>query len=170
MKVKCSAVLFSLLLLLLPQAAQASCQMKEPQGAVILAVEGQISNCNHGMGVHFDIAMLEALPKTEVKTQNPWEVGEVTYEGVLLRDLAQAVGVTGTVLAFKALNDYSVDIDVADTQAVGVILAYKRNGEYMPVREKGPLFVVFPFSEMSANDLQKRYGQSVWQVAKITVK
>jgi hypothetical protein len=93
-----------------------------------------------------------------------------TYEGVLLRDLLKTVEANGTVLSIAALNDYSADMDVADTQSIDVILAFKRNGKYMPVREKGPLFVVFPFSDRPSLKVQQRFAQSVWQVSRITVK
>jgi hypothetical protein len=51
-----------------------------------------------------------------------------------------------------------------------VILALKRNGEYMPVRDKGPLFVIYPFDSKPELKTQTYYGRSVWQVAKIVVK
>jgi hypothetical protein len=150
--------------------AAAACHMAQPEGQVILTVEGQIRNCNSGLEARFDFAMLEALPKTVVKTENPWDAGMNIYEGVLLRDLADAVEANGTVLRFTALNDYRADIPVADTLSAGVILAYRRNGSQMPVSEKGPLFVVFPFSGDPSLSDETRYAQSVWQVTRITVK
>jgi hypothetical protein len=61
-------------------------------------------------------------------------------------------------------------MDVEDTQSIDVILAFRRNGKHMPVREKGPLFVVFPFSDQPSLRVQQRFAQSVWQVSRITVK
>lgn len=160
------------LLLLQFTAVQAAsgCSLPQPTGPVILVVEGQIRNCNSGLEARFDLPMIEALPRTAVKTQNPWEASWVTYEGVLIRDLLKFVDANGTVLKITALNDYRADLNVSDTHSISVILAYKRNGEYMPVREKGPLFIVFPFSENSSLATEERYAQSVWQVARITVK
>lgn len=150
--------------------AAVACQMEQPKDQVILTVEGQIRNCNSGLEARFDFAMLEALPRTVVKTENPWDAGMNTYEGVLLRDLVDAVDANGTVLSIVALNDYRADVTVADTRATAVILAYRRNGARMPVREKGPLFVVFPFSDDPALEDETRYAQSVWQVTRISVK
>jgi hypothetical protein len=82
----------------------------------------------------------------------------------------EIVKANGTVLRIAALNDYSADIDVADTESIDVILAFKRNGKYMPVRERGPLLVVFPFSDEPDLKVQQRFIQSVWQVSRITVK
>jgi hypothetical protein len=160
------------LLLLQSMAAGATspCPAEQPKGAVVLVVDGLIQGCESSFEVKFDLPMLEALPKTVVKTENPWDPGMSTYEGVLLRDLVRFVNASGTVLSFTALNDYRTDIDVSDTQSINVILAYKRNGEFMPVRDKGPLFVVFPFSDDPSLAVEARYAQSIWQVARMTVK
>lgn len=160
-------------LLLLPielSATAYACQMAEPKGPVILTVEGQIRNCNSGLEARFDLAMLEALPQAVVKTENPWEKGLNTYVGVPLRDLLDAVDANGTVLRITALNDYRAEIDVADRGTHGVVLAYRRNGARMPVSERGPLFVVFPFTDNPLLAVEERFAQSVWQVARITVK
>ena len=41
---------------------------------------------------------------------------------------------------------------------------------YLPVRDKGPFFVVFPFTDVPELATEERYAQSVWQVNQITVK
>lgn len=148
----------------------AACDLPTPGGPVILTVEGQIERCNAGLEVQFDIAMLEALPKHQVTTENPWDKGKPTYDGVLLRDLLSFVKANGTVLEISALNDYSAELPVADVQKINVILSYKRNGEYLLVPDKGPLFVVFPFSDNPALQSEERHVQSVWQVSRIAVK
>lgn len=164
------AAAFILLQLVWAGAAAAACDLPSPAGEVILKVEGQIQACNTGLEVRLDLAMIEALPKKEIKTQNPWEQGVVSYEGVLLRDLLDYVKANGTTISITALNDYRADISVEDARNIDVILAYKRNGTYMPVREKGPLFVVFPFTDDPSLAIESRFAQSVWQVARITVK
>jgi hypothetical protein len=160
--VLCLQVLFS--------GESSACQFSKPKGTVILTVEGQISHCSEGLVVQFDMHQLEQLPRQTVTTENPWQQGAATYEGVLLRDLAAHVGARGRVLSIAALNDYSADIDISDMQTIDIILAYRRDGQLMPVREKGPLFVIFPFSGQFLPELDKRYAQSVWQVSRITVK
>ncbi len=164
------AAAFLMLQVVWAGAATAACDLPSPTGDIILKIEGQIQACNTGLEVRLDMAMIEALPKHEIKTQNPWEQGVVTYQGVLLRDLLDYVKANGTVMSLTALNDYRADISVEDARTIGVVLAYKRNGTYMPVREKGPLFVVFPFTDDPALANESRFAQSVWQVARITVK
>ena len=40
----------------------------------------------------------------------------------------------------------------------------------MPVRDKGPLFIIYPFDANPELKSQTYYSRSVWQVAKIVVK
>ncbi|MFN4142534.1 molybdopterin-dependent oxidoreductase [Aestuariivirga sp.] len=147
-----------------------ACSLELPKGKTVLTVQGRIGECNVENRVDFDLAMIEALPKTVVKTENPWEQGVVSYEGVLLRDFLAHVKAEGSILRIEALNDYRSDITAADAEAYDVILAYKREGNYMPVREKGPFFVVFPFTDLPSLATEERFGQSVWQVSRITVR
>ncbi len=84
--------------------------------------------------------------------------------------LMAEVGATGSSLVAYALNDYSTEIPMEDFTRYPVMLALKRNGEYMPVRDKGPLFIVYPYDSSPELKHQKYYSRSAWQVAKMVVK
>lgn len=160
----------AILLQLLICGAASACSIPRPAGEVILTINGLIENCTDGLELNLDLAMLEKLPQHTVKTANPWEIDAVTYEGVLLRDLLEFAGAHGDTIVVTALNDFRADISIADTKGYDVILAYKRDGQLMPVRDKGPLFVVFPFTDEPGLATETYYAQSVWQVSRITVK
>ena len=81
----------------------------------------------------------------------------------------QAVRAEGEVVVAGSLNDYETKIPMNDFAQFGVLLALKRNGEYMPVREKGPLFIVYPFDSKPELKSQKYYGRSAWQLARLVV-
>lgn len=147
-----------------------ACDIEKPKGEVILVIDGKINACNESREVRLDLAMIEALPRHSIKTQNPWDDGTATYDGVLLRDLMQFVKADGTTAVVAALNDYRADIPLIDMDTYSILLAFRRDGVDLPVRNKGPLFVVFPFSEYPELKTEVRYGQSVWQVNRITLK
>jgi hypothetical protein len=142
--------------------------LSPPAGDVVLTVSGAIGASNAGDLAEFDLAMLEALPKHEVRTTTPWTDGVTTFEGFALKDLLAAVGATGTELSAIALNDYATTIPVSDGD-LGVIVAYKVNGDYISVREKGPLWVIYPFDERPELKTEINYGRSIWQMTKIEV-
>ncbi len=144
--------------------------LAEPIGKTILEISGKISVFNDGTTARFDRPMLEGLGMTSFKTVTPWYNEPVTFEGVLMTTLFDAVGAAGERAVVTALNDYTSEIPVADFREFGVLLALKRDGAYMPVRDKGPLFIVYPYDSRAELRQQKYYSRSAWQVAKIVVK
>jgi len=141
-----------------------------PTGEVILTIDGAIANTTDGKQAQFDRAALEAMGLTVVETSTPWTDGVVRYEGVLGRDLMKHVGANGTKLVATALNDYLADIPLSDLTDYDVILAIKANGEYLPIRDKGPIFVVYPLDSDSALLNNTIYSRCVWQLARLTVQ
>ena len=142
-----------------------------PQASkVILTVSGNIHPSDKSGSVQFDRAALEALGTVTIETNTPWFKGPVKFEGVSLDKLMQAVGAKGERVVVVALNDYSSEIPIEDFAKYNAILALKRDGEYMPVRDKGPLFIVYPFDSKPELKSQKFYSRSVWQVKAIEIR
>ena len=79
------------------------------------------------------------------------------------------MGATGQTLRIAALNDYAADMPAADAHDIPVILATRIGGAVIPVRDKGPLFVIYPFDEMPELFNELYFGRSVWQVRSIEV-
>lgn len=171
---KHGASLFAALAVLLfsfvvPAAAQDT-ELPKPEGNVILTIDGNIGATN-GEGVaDFDIAMLEKLKSEKIKTSTPWFDNEVEFEGALMTELMKLVQADGKEVVVTALNDYQAPVPIADFAAHGTILAYKRDGEYMPVSDKGPLFIIYPYDSDPELNTQKYYSRSVWQIRRFTVR
>ena len=140
-----------------------------PAGDVILTVRGMIENKNDGDRMTFDRAMLEKLPVTSFKTTTNWTEGEHEFTGVLLSDLLAAVNASGTTLRATALNDYTVEIPVSDARKGGPIIAYAVDGKAMSVRDKGPLWVVYPYDSAAEYRSETIYSRSIWQLDRIEV-
>jgi hypothetical protein len=150
-------------------ASAADAALAKPTGKVILTISGKIGVFNDGNTAKFDVEMLEALGSSSFTTATPWYDGPVTFTGVLMTKLMQTVRASGETVVAAALNDYETKIPVSDFAQFGVLLALKRNGEYMPVREKGPLFIVYPYDSNSDLKSQKYYGRSAWQLARLVI-
>ncbi|WP_244613288.1 putative pterin-binding protein [Modicisalibacter radicis] len=158
------------LLLVMPTLLWADARLPLPEGRVILSVTGKLSHTNVGDAAHFDAAMLEALGMHTVSTQTPWTEGVSQFSGPLGRDLLEAVGASGDTLVIKALNDYIAEIPASDFIANDVILAMRRDGERLTVRDFGPIFVLYPFDERPELQTEKIRFRSVWQVSGIDIK
>lgn len=109
--------------------------------SVVLTVTGAV----RGASVEFDREQLERLKSREASMETPWTEGRVTFRGPLLKAVLQAAGADGKRLVIKALNDYSAEIPVDDATDLPTILAMSMNGNTLSVREKGPLFLMYPF-------------------------
>lgn len=144
--------------------------LAQPNGEVILTVSGKISVTNRPPDTAvFDRDMLEALGTSSFTTTTPWFDGPVTFEGVPMARLMQAVGAHGETVTALALNDYATEIPLSDFARFGVLLALKRNGAYMPVRDKGPLFIIYPFDSNPELKSRRYYTRSAWQLAQLVV-
>jgi hypothetical protein len=80
------------------------------------------------------------------------------------------VGAKGTTIRIVALNDYVTTIPLDDFKKFKVILAMKRDGNFITVREKGPLFIIYPYDSDPQLQSQTYYTRSAWQVSEIIVE
>ena len=141
-----------------------------PEGRVILTVSGRIDHTNGKGTAEFDRAMLEAMPATTIETMTPWTDTMARFEGPLARDLMKRVGARGSRVHATAINDYAVDIPMEDFENYPVILAMKMNGEILHTRTKGPLWVIYPWSDQAELRNETGYSRSIWQVNQLVIK
>ncbi|MER2604912.1 MAG: hypothetical protein ABTQ29_03700 [Siculibacillus sp.] len=141
-----------------------------PKATVVLTVSGKIANTNAGEKADFDLAMLEEMPSRVTETETPWTKGRPKFKGVLGSALLDKVGASGTTLHIVALNDYAVDVPIEDFRKWPVILATRKDGETMSVRDKGPIFVIYPFDLDRGLYNEKYFSRSAWQVRSIEVR
>jgi len=145
-------------------------QMAAPEGDPVLTVSGGIKNSNADGAAVFDMAMLKALPATTFSTSTIWTEGVREFTGVQLSDLVDAVAAEGSSLKATAINDYAVEIPMPDAIDGGPILAYEIDGQEMSVREKGPLWVVYPYDLNDKYKSETIYSRSIWQLDAIEVQ
>ncbi len=141
-----------------------------PDGAVVLTIHGRIRETNRGDTAVFDIGMLVRLPQTSFTTQTPWFQQPRKFSGPLLRDVIAAVGGDGQRLRAVAINDYHVDIPIDDIHRFDVVLAILLDDKPMTVRDKGPLFVIYPFDRDPVLRNSVYYSRCAWQLKSIEVQ
>ncbi|CAN7656274.1 molybdopterin-dependent oxidoreductase [Neorhizobium sp. LjRoot104] len=140
-----------------------------PKGEVLLTiVSAHLDHPNAGKRAQFDLDMLENLSGRDAKMGTPWTSGEVSFSGPLLRAVLEAAGARGRVLRVKALNDYAADLPFEDAK-LDTILATRIDGKTMSIREKGPLFLIYPFDKDRNLYNEKYFARSVWQIKEIEV-
>jgi hypothetical protein len=142
----------------------------QPQGKVILSISGNIGKANNGDTADFDLKMLEALGIQSLSTATSLTDGPQEFSGVPLRKILAAVDARGKTVEAVALNDYTYDIDIEDFSRFPVILATRMNGRALRVRDKGPLWIVYPLDEFTEMEQVQIERRMVWQLRQLIVK
>ena len=141
-----------------------------PAGPVVLTIFGRVRKPNAGSTAQFDMAMLERLPQHSFVTRTPWYSTPRKFTGPLLRDVLSACGAMGSNLRATALNDYRVDLPFEDTQRFDVLLARLLDDKPMAVRDKGPLFIIYPFDSSAELRTTVYFSRSAWQLKSLEVQ
>lgn len=141
-----------------------------PTGPVILTVTGRVEITNSERGAEFDREMLYALGLTEFATTTAWTDGPQLFEGVLLRAVLERVGASGTTITGIALNDYAASFPFDEARRYDVLLAAIMNGEEMQLRDRGPLWIVYPRDDHPALQEPQYNDRWVWQLREINVQ
>jgi hypothetical protein len=129
-----------------------------------------VSSAAGGAPQEVDLAGLESLGVRTVVTATPWTEGTIRFEGVLLRDVIDAVAPEATMIRAIAINDYVVEIPVEDARRWDVIVASRADGERMRVRDKGPLWVIYPWSTDPELDQARYHNRSIWQLRALELR
>ena len=136
-------------------------ELGQPAGQVVLTVAGAIGVTNRGpyddfedgffkhherkfeKASAFDLAMLEGLGMQEVAVAYDAWPRAVRFEGPWLKDVLNAAGAAGKDVTAVALDGYAEEISAADLAAYDWIVAVKRDGRYLDIGQRGPLWIVY---------------------------
>ena len=116
----------------------------------------------------YNVAQLLEVQTKELITLTPWTNGEPTFKGLNLITLLQKHNITSGQLTFTALNDYSITITVKDLFDAQAFLAMYQDDKILRVREKGPFWLIFPWSYRSELINTTVSSWSIWQIKSIT--
>lgn len=121
--------------------------------------------------VHFTDNMLSEMPQIHFTTQTIWTDGPQRFSGPSLMTVLDAAGVRDPEadILLGALNGYSATCPAELITANAPIIANRRDELPFGVREKGPLWVVFPYDADVRFRSETIYAISVWQLTDIKV-
>jgi hypothetical protein len=140
-----------------------------PTGKPVLTLSGKISATNQGSVLSFDQKTLDQLGVEQVKLYEPWAKQTLEFRGVWLQNLlaVAGVGADATRLHITALDDYTVDLTVADVRLGGIMLATANgDGTAIPLDKGGPTRVVF----MDGVKAGANADQWIWSLETIEIQ
>jgi hypothetical protein len=150
-------------------AGAASTQQVAATGEPVLEVSGAISKKNQGDKMVFDFAALQRLPQATIVTSTPWNTAVTKFEGVSGKAFIEAIGAKGKMIKARAINDYTIEMPVEDFLTKGLILAMKANGQPLSLRDRGPLWIIYPWDSNAELRDKQHQRRSIWQLVSITV-
>ncbi len=148
-------------------------------GAFVWALAGNVSaaqtvltleNPSKNIRIELSREDLLAMPQVTVKTGNEFVDGVAEFSGPLARDVISLLGGGFDVADFYAVNDYSIPIPVADFENYDVVMALFMNGKRFSLRDKGPIWLIYP---MTGNpELQDKIynDRLIWQLVRVSAR
>ena len=83
--------------------------------------------------------------------------------------MLEHLGTSSSEFLAWADDGYEATFKGVDVEKYPVILAYKKNGEFLSLRDLGPLWIMFPFDQYKELDVQPIYEIAVWQLSRIEI-
>lgn len=115
----------------------------------------------------YDQVALQAFGPVSFATSTIWTEGQPTFTGVPLQTILTDAGIDEGTVSAVAINDYAVQIPVDEVTADYPIVAFQQDGQAMSVRDKGPLWVIYPYDSDPALQSEVTYARSIWQLVRI---
>lgn len=110
-----------------------------------------------------------ALGEKSLTTMTPWTEGEHTFEGASLASVLALAGIDDGRVIATGLDDYISEIPIAAAFEAGAYVAVSKDGELMQIREKGPFWIIFPWSEHPELVNREIRNWAVWHLARLKV-
>ena len=139
-----------------------------PTGEIVLSLTGALSRPNVGSNVQFDMATLERLGLREGVVFEPWDKIDMRFTGVDLQRLLESAGASANAktIHITALDDYQVDVSMAEIRSGTIILATRQDGAPIPLDKGGPTRIVFGAGTTSGENPD----QWIWSLAQIEIR
>jgi len=119
----------------------------------------------------FSEADLLALPQVTIRTRTEFTDDVTEFVGPLARDAIASVGVgTATKVHLVAANDYAIDIPLSDFTDYDVILALRTDGKRLTIRDKGPIWLMYPLDDHAELQDPMYNNRLIWQLTVIELR
>lgn len=139
--------------------------LRPPEGEILLRVRGVAPHLqNQRDAAAFDLEMLQDLGVSSFTTKSPWASAAQTFRGTPLVALLQRLGIHDGELVARASNDFIATIPVSDAVPDGPLIAWEVDDKRLTLRNRGPLWLIYPFDSDPRWKFERIYSSSVWQL------
>ena len=121
--------------------------------------------------VAFSEADLLRLPQVTIMTRTEFTDGIVEFVGPLARAALEFIELgDATIVHLVAANDYAFDIPVSYLFEYDVILAMQANGVRLSIRDKGPIWLMYPLDDFEELQDPRYNHRLVWQLTTMELR
>lgn len=106
---------------------------------------------------------LEALPSHKIVTSTNF-TKKSEFLGVKFKEILNRYKITATTVRAFAYDNYSFTLPINELLDYEVILAYKKDGEYMALSDLGPFSIIYPRDSYPNLNLLSINAKTVWQI------
>ncbi|MBD3657100.1 hypothetical protein [Marinobacter sp.] len=114
---------------------------------------------------------LDNLTQRSIRTHSPYYKGQVEFSGPMLVDLLTSVAGQDIGdyigISLYALNNYVVHTTFGELKRIEALLATRREGKRLSIRERGPYWIILPLTDRKELDSEHFHKLMVWQLQKI---
>lgn len=151
------------------QASPAHAQsLSTPTERVVLLVDGNVTEANLGNAAVFDLPMLKTLGAEQFSSKTEWTEGTPTFTGVPLSALVEKVGATGSEIIATAADGYAISLPMKDIKRYSVLLVHTMDDIELDPADKGPLWIMYRWDQMTAEEIKDKSPNAVWQLQQLT--
>ncbi|HBS49104.1 MAG TPA: oxidoreductase [Rhodobacteraceae bacterium] len=137
------------------------------EGGMAGEAELRISDPENGIEMTLDDAALSTLDQQSFETSTIWTDRVQQFAGPSLLAILNHAGITEGTVRLEAANDYAITIPVAELSETAPIVANRIDGEAFSLRQKGPLWVAYPYDSKDAFQSEEVYARSIWQLVAV---
>jgi len=113
---------------------------------------------------------LARLHQVSFSTSTIWTEGIFEFSGPSLASVLALLGVSQGNVILSAVNGYRIHIPWSVIEADAPIIAIRMNDEPFGIRQKGPIWIVFPYDSSAQYRQELIFALSVWQLTEILVE
>ncbi|ENM5786878.1 oxidoreductase [Vibrio metoecus] len=104
-----------------------------------------------------------------IVTETPWTQGNTEFKGISAQAILAWMGVKQADLKVIALNKYWAVIPYSDIEKYNPVFAIQKNGKPMAIRDRGPVWSIYPLSSSGELNNEVLHSRMVWQISNIEI-
>ncbi|MDP4493270.1 oxidoreductase [Vibrio sp. AH4] len=104
-----------------------------------------------------------------IVTETPWTQGNTEFKGISAQAILAWMGVKQADLKVIALNKYWAVIPYSDIEKYNPVFAIQKNGKPMAIRDRGPVWSIYPLSSNGELNNEVLHSRMVWQISHIEI-